>query len=491
MQLNNTSSNSILFSNLIKFVMRAPFSEILWALTFFIPFTAFFFLGGQDWLFVTIAIPILLLGFHCRHQLTTNWSKVLLGFIWAIIAVFAFRISWVVFRHVGQPPVWDFHLFWIYGRVSAQGLNPYEQGNLLQFANNLNPSPGFLKELYFFQLPPLIFLFLPLGWFDIKTATLLWYIFHIAILIFDIVLLWKIIFSGRSYLTLSLVGALTLTLGATLDTLGVAQINFLALLMFLLFWRNYKSMLGGGWLAMGLIVKPVLAFVLLYLFLKRQWLSILGMVLTLTVLSGVTILVFGPGMFFGYFLDNPIVNNMPDYLYTEIVNQSLLATILRVTDYNFSDTPPYTQPIFVTLALIIVGVTSFIVYQLPDQQDKINSNWSLALTLSGALLIFPKTLTHYSILLIVPFLLIWQNRDRVPGGFWVVTIFLTIEYIFISLWGNYIFVGIALNWLVLVGISLERLIKSNKQLHSSTTSLLAISLSISLFVMKAAFYHLV
>src|SRR6185436_19781152 len=99
MQLNNTSSNSILFSNLIKFVMRAPFSEILWALAFFIPFTAFFFLGCQDWLFVTIAIPILLLGFHYRHQLTTNWSKALLGFIWAIIAVFAFRISWVVFRH--------------------------------------------------------------------------------------------------------------------------------------------------------------------------------------------------------------------------------------------------------------------------------------------------------------------------------------------------------------------------------------------------------
>jgi hypothetical protein len=335
----------------------------------------------------------------------------------------------------------------------------------------LNPPSGFVKELYFFQLPPLIFLFLPLGWFNINTATLLWSIFHLTVLIVDIVLLWKTIFGGRSYLTLALVGALTLSLGATLDTVGVAQLNFLALLAFLLFWRDYKSIAGGGWLAVGLIVKPVLIFIPLYLLLKRCWRALLGMALTLTMLSGFTILVFGPRMFFGYFLNNPIVKSMPDYLYTEVVNQSLLATILRITGYDFSHTSPYAQPIFVILAFIIVGVTGFIVYQLSDQEDQFRPYWSLALVLSAALLIFPKTLTHYSLLLIVPFLLIWQGRDKIPGGFWVATLFLTVEYILISLWGNYIFIGIALNWLVLVGINLKRLFNSDSQSHSLTSLL--------------------
>ncbi|MFT5092797.1 MAG: hypothetical protein ACI93T_001618, partial [Porticoccaceae bacterium] len=41
---------------------------------------------------------------------------------------------------------------------------------------------------------------------------------------------------------------------------------------------------------------------------------------------------------------------------------------------------------------------------------------SLAIVLTLSLLLFPKTLSHYSVLLIVPLLFLWSRRESVPGG---------------------------------------------------------------------------
>ncbi|MCP4357570.1 MAG: hypothetical protein GY796_06095 [Chloroflexi bacterium] len=64
-------------------------------------------------------------------------------------------------------------------------------------------------------------------------------------------------------------------------------------------------------------------------------------------------------MFFSYFTHNPILNEMENYLYVEIVNQSLLATILRLTAFDFSASP-FVQPLFLGLGMMITVVSAFL-----------------------------------------------------------------------------------------------------------------------------------
>ena len=310
-----------------------------------------------QWGLIVLLTPVLLLGFHYRQSLDVGWRAGIIGILLAVVLAYGLNSVRLMRWNVIHPPEWDFQLFWLFGRVAVQGLNPYEPEHLRQLAQVLNPTDDLLAELYFFHSPPTLFLFAPLGWFDIHTAYLVWYLGHSMILILDIVLLWKIFQSDSGLLGLALTAALVLMLRATLSTIAFGQVNFLVLLLLLLFWCDRERKRGGIWLALGIIVKPVLVFLLIYLLLRRHWRVIASTFVTLATVSILTIIVFGPVMFFSYFFANPIVYDMPDYLYTEPINQSLLATILRVTQYDFSHTSPLFQPIFIFLTLILTGIT--------------------------------------------------------------------------------------------------------------------------------------
>ena len=170
-------------------------------------------------------------------------------------------------------------------------------------------------------------------------------------------------------------------------------------------------------------------------------------------------------MFFGYFMSNPIVLKMPNYLYTEDINQSLLATILRLTNFDFSAGSPYLQPIFIITAMLFTGITSFLVFHRKDEQEPY-SDYALALTITYALLLFPKTLTHYAVLLIVPILTIWTNRQNTSISPWLTLVFITIEFVLVSLGGNFIFISILIAWLFVAGICIKLLLHPHKQIMS-------------------------
>ncbi len=422
-----------------------------WVLFLSATFISFFLISDSAWIFNILIIPALLFGYNKRDLLTQPQQKFLKSLAAAVIFTYALRIGLHVYKNILNPPQWDFYLYWIYGQAGARLLNPYEPANLLQFAQNLNPTESFFSELYFFQIPPLIFLFIPLGWFEIHTAAFLWYIFLLIILTIDILVLWQILGHGTKYEHLLLVASLTLVLASVFQTLSHAQINFLVLLAFLLYWKNRESLTGGIWLGLGIIVKPILVIVLIYPILRRSWRSLLGTGVGILVSSAFTILIFGPGMFFGYFTDNPIVSEMPNYLFTEEVNQSLLATILRLTNFDFGNGSPYLQPIFVFAALSLSAITLFLIFFRKDD-DKLYSDFALALTLTYALLIFPKTLNHYAVLLIVPILVIWENREDIGINPWLIFMFITVEYVLVSLEGNFVFISFLIAWLVLAGI---------------------------------------
>lgn len=415
----------------------------------------------NPWWMIPLLVPVLLMGFHYYTKLSRYWQAALMGLTLAMLIVSVGRVIKTMGTNIVDPPEWDFTLYWLYGRVTALGMNPYNSDHLRQLALPMHLSKEFMAELYLFQTPPTLFIFAPLGWFDIRTAYLLWYLVQGAMIALDVILLWKIFQPDSGLTGLALTATLVLILRSTRSTVFLGQLNFMVLFLLLLFWRDRERNLGGIWLALGILVKPVLVFLSLYLVLRRKWHVAATMVGTFIVVSIITMLIFGPALFLGYFTANPIIEKMPNSMYTETINQSLLATVLRLTKYDLNNRSPYTQPLFLFLATFLAVITGWLVARL----DTAHSDWAVGLTSVFALLIFPKTLEHYSVLLIATLLLVWMHRQKLAGGAWGAALFIMLEYALISYpQGDLVFVAIALNWVILAGVCIWVLMRKQNQI---------------------------
>jgi hypothetical protein len=392
-------------------------------------------------------LALLLWGLHRCERLSPAMKAAWLVLALALTALFGARCVQLARANVAQPPEWDFQFFWIYGRTVVEGLNPYVSANLHEVAAPLDLSEGPLRELFCFYPPPTLFLFAPLGWFELQTACGLWYAVQGAILLLDVVLLWRLF--GRSSGWTGLVGiaALVVAFEPTRTTLYFAQVNFLMLLMLLLFWRDRGRSRSGMWLALGILVKPVLVFLSLDLLLRRRWQALASCAGTFVIASALSVVFFGAETFVSYVADNPIANDMPKAMYAEPINQSLLATVLRLTDYDLSEGSPYSHPLFVVLGVAVAAVTVGSILRLPSEHDA----WAPALLVAFALLVYPKTLTHYSVLLLVPLLVLWTHRRQFAFGVWGASALFLGTFAAAS--ADWAFLAIVANWIALAGIT--------------------------------------
>lgn len=330
--------------------------------------------------------------------------------------------------------------------MAVQGQNFYDPENYHHEIDvkNLSTSDEFHTEIVdvaFWYPPQSILLFLPLGWFSLQSGLVFWYVLQIAVLVGVIFLLWRSFLSDDGKLGLLVTAALTLLFYGTYQTIQLAQTGLLLLLLLLLYWHHSNSYKGGVFLALAILVKPLAVVFLLYPLLKRQGRIIASAIGTLAVLSAIVIILFGLNTFTSY---NPL-SRMPALVYTELINQSLLSTILRLTHYDFSVKSPMTQPIFLIGVLSLVGISMWSIYRLPANAR----SWAIGLLIPLALLVYPATLTHYSVLLLPVFLMLWTQRTRVIGGAGLLIGFITLVYATIGYnYGYVAIIGFALSWLL-------------------------------------------
>ncbi|MCC6499784.1 MAG: DUF2029 domain-containing protein [Anaerolineales bacterium] len=403
-----------------------------------------------------MGMPALIIGLHYRDCLGSASRVAFDGLVFSVVVLFTIRFFQAFGALIVSPPIWDFQVFWISGSVAARGLDFYSPQSFHDVAKILNVSftDDFSKEILdvgFWYPPMTMLLFLPLGWFNINLAALVWVILLCATLITGILLLWKLCMQDTGIRGLFFVTALTLMFPPIINNIWFAQTNFIVLLMLLLFWRDRGLGRAGVWLAISILVKPFTAVLLLFLLFKRRWNAFVYAVSAFVAISLLSLVVFGSATF-GSFLSNPVVK-VPSLFFFELDKGNLYAMIWRLmagsVDKNMVG---WAQAIFIGASVVLFLVTLWVVYKLIPFNDE----WCIAVIASLGLLVYPNASTnYYSALLPVVFWL-WATRRNVPGGVWGIAIFVGLEALLLGYnggWSNLVFWGSVLFWVMPLGIS--------------------------------------
>jgi hypothetical protein len=389
------------------------------------------FLHAQvlNWWLPLVSVPLLLLGFARCGAASRAQRTALCALLAAMIGGFGGLCVAKAGANVLHPPDWDVKAFWMFGKVAASGENYYSPAAFHAVAHAIDlhaDDPDFtpfVLDVGFYYPPPAILLVAPFGLLDLRTAAAVWYLVQLTALAVAIGLLWEAFFRSAGGLGLAVTAALVLSLRATYTTIAFGQTNFLVLALVLLLCRNAARARGGFYLGLAIVVKPLLVLLIPYLAFGRRW-RVLGVAgATIAGLSTAALLLFGPAPFASYWAANPVAR-IPATLYAFDENQSLVAAIARWTHFDFDVGSPLAQP-WAIAAVVAVAVATACTIACADRRT---ASLTLMLTLVSALLIYPQSWEHYTVLLVVPLAWLWTSRRELDVGTPTATAVISLVY---------------------------------------------------------------
>lgn len=402
-----------------------------------------------------VLIPALLGGFEYRGRLAGPSRAALVGLVAAPVVVFGAHSLSLARSNVVHPPEWDLQILSVYGHAGTRGVNFYTVDGIRAAAPKRDYSREFLEDTLatpFPYPPPTMFLMLPFGWWSMQTAASVWYAINGVALLAAVKLLWRLFVPSSGALGLLLVTALVMTFRPMQSTIALGQWNCLALLTVLWFWRDQgRRALAGLWLASAFFLRSFLVVLLIHPIRRRAWRTVATAGATVAGLTVLAVAAFGATTCATYL--ETLSTGFPLLVYTEAINQSLLTAILRITGFDPTYGSPITQPVFLAAGAALVTVTGVLLRALPADTD-----WTPGLTVSLALLLYPASVEHFSLLLLPPILSVWQRARRVGAIGWWGVAFVTLAYTLIGMDdGHRAFFALALTWAVLVGIGCTQL----------------------------------
>ena len=407
--------------------------------------------------FIVVA-PIVIAGYQSRGVLDRPMAWLLKLALVGLIATFGKYAAQQIYATISNPPEWDFRAFWLYGRVGAQKGNFYTVAAMHRAGDSLPWSANFRREVLDvgFPYPPATMLLTaPLGRLEAKEGALAWELLQVLALAASVLAMWRIFLPDSGAHGLGVVAALALGLSATQWTLRHGQTNAWTLLFLLLFWETRSRALGGWFLALGLMIKPVFGFLGLWPLLVRQWRMATVACISYALLSALALLLFGWPTFRSFFVDNP-TDRIPGWLYTGHNNMGLLAFILRwrtggELGREIPSFTPWADPLFLAVCALLFLVTIPLAYRLIATGQDLHRQLALALLVPLALLLYPQSQNHYSMLLLPPMLLLWTRGREIgiaaPVSIAVIT---AVYWSMLPRGGDLTVLGNALLWMALV-----------------------------------------
>jgi Glycosyltransferase family 87 len=346
-----------------------------------------------------------------------------------------------------HPPEWDFYAFWVRMRVASQGLDFYDPRHYAGMQALYGFSDAFRREVLEpgFNYPPQTMLFLePFGFLEPRVAVVAWALFLIAGFVASTVLLHRLFLRERGAAGLALAAALVLMIPATASTLRVLQTNGITLMLLLLFWRDRERPRAGIWLALLPVVKPYLGVLWLWPLMRRDFRTLFAIAITSVSVAALAAIYFGPNVFARFF-GADVVHSHPGWIYSQTVNQSLHATVIRALGVPDA----LNSPLDVPLTLVLTGVLLVVAGVCAWRARGAQLPWALAHVLVMTLMVYPGSLQHYHLLLLVPMLLAWSERARMPGGSAGTIALIALTWALCSTpTGATVFVAYALWWVV-------------------------------------------
>lgn len=319
-----------------------------------------------------------------------------------------------LYANFAQPHEWDFLAYYLDGKVAVAGLNFYEKEHYARELSQLSLPYEIDSEFTetklgvgFHYLPPTILLHYPLGFFEYDGAHALWVIFWVLVAAGNGALLYRIFLRGRGAEGVLAAAALYLFFPSLRYSLQFEQTSIMLLLPCLLFWQDRERDRAGVWAALALAIKPMGAFLGLYLLLRGRWRALGLSALVFALLSGLVAALVNPAAVLAGFSPGRFAH-VPEFQYSEYVNQSLLGEIIRRVGPSPWGGPP-THPVFLALGALIFAAGAWTLARLPRRREQL----AVALLLPLALLVYPGTLNHYS-LLILP-VLFWIGLGGLCG----------------------------------------------------------------------------
>jgi hypothetical protein len=356
---------------------------------------------------VCAVVPLLLLSWNVGPWRRSPWPAAL------VLAWYGFGLLHLAAGNVRVPHQWDYGCFWLYGHIAAARANVYDPAVYAGMHLPFVPDEEFVSAVLrvgFPYPPPTIALFYPLGFIDsVPVGLALWYALNFAALGGAAWYLARTLLPDDGPRAALLVLAVIAALPASIMNVGDAQTNFLLLLVLALALRGEASAGGAVWAALALWIKPYAGALLLLDVLKRRGrrLAVIAATLAASLVTGA--LLVGPVAAGSYLRANPS-GREPAWAFVEVVNQSLLAMVLRLQGTLPEHVVPLHEPLFVGAALLLSAITLYVCARSSAPTEA-----SFAALLTLGMLVYPGTLNSYGVAIIIPLLVLWRGRERFPG----------------------------------------------------------------------------
>jgi hypothetical protein len=354
-------------------------------------------MGYQPYL-TLILVMISCLCFYFFKSDNKNLKTIaLLGaYLIFIISLFIFCSS--TYSRLKNPQVWDFTAFYLYGKAGVTGHNYYSPQNFLVVFNSLTVPElnyaDFIEQTVnvgFLYPPSTILLFSPLGFLSYKTALICWTIFNLLFAIGSIYLIYSLFFKKYKLYGLMFVATMFFLLSPVRMTVCFSQTNFILLFLLLLMKKYSDKKYAGIFLALAFFTKPYMIIFGLIFLLRKQWKTLIYFTIVSLVLGGITFFLFGKEPFITYIVNNPS-GRLPDRVFSENINQSLHAVLIRA--HLITANTPHVYTLVSATILLLMGMYS--IYLL--KRKRYDYIWAILLLVG--LLVYPGTLSYYGVLLL-------------------------------------------------------------------------------------------
>jgi Glycosyltransferase family 87 len=378
-------------------------------------------------LIILAAVPFALFGLHMRSNMSLWQRRAWIGGLIVAVALAVSQLGAIALHNVRTVPEWDFLGFWLNAHVAAAHQNVYDPSFARALSGPFTTSDDFRREIVdvgFWYPPPSIFVFLPLGAFaNLHLAYGIWYLIQAVALVAAIVVLAQTFLRDDGAEGVLAVAVLVLALPATAATVLYGQTNFLLLLGIALFWRAKDRLAGGAWLGAAVLVKPFVSVVGLALLLRRRFAPVAGAIAALVVASAGAAALLGAATFKAYLSAGPN-QKLPPWVYSESTNQSLLGVILRAAHVTPAGTM-HLPPAYLLAALVLVLATAWLCMRAERDADDL----VLSLCLALGLLVYPVSQAFYAVVLVLPVLVLWRQRQTLPWRTTGVVAFVVLLYV--------------------------------------------------------------